>query len=242
MKTYIGCSGYHYDDWKKKFYPEDLKKNEWLEYYAKHFNTVEINNTFYKMPEQKDLKKWKDNTPDDFRFTLKANRFFTHQKKLKIDDVFKQRLNSFMELANGMEEKLGCILWQLPGNLHKNVEKLEELFELTGKNNLHVFEFRHESWFSDEVFDVLSENNGTYCMLSAPDDLPETVKATSKTAYLRLHGKDDWYNYDYSEKELKKWKSHLDELKNIDELFVYFNNDQHANAPQNAKTLKSLFE
>jgi uncharacterized protein YecE (DUF72 family) len=192
--------------------------------------------------EQKDLKKWKDITPDDFRFTLKANRFFTHQKKLNIDDTFKERFDTFMELAKGMEEKLGCILWQLPGNLHKNVEKLEELFELTGKNKFHVFEFRHESWFDDEIFDVLSENNGTFCMLSAPDDLPETLKTTSKAAYLRLHGKDEWYNYNYSEKELKEWKSRLDDLKNTDELFVYFNNDQHANAPQNAKTLKSFFK
>lgn len=242
MKKYIGCSGYHYADWKKKFYPEDLKKNEWLEYYAKHFNTVEINNTFYKMPEKKDLKKWTDNTPDDFRFTLKANRFFTHQKKLKIDDTFKERFDTFMDLANGMEEKLGCILWQLPGNLHKHVEKLEALFKLTGKNNMHVFEFRHESWFDDEVFDVLSDNDATYCILSAPDDLPETVKSTSKIAYLRLHGKDEWYNYHYSDDELKNWKSRLDKLKNVDELFVYFNNDQHANAAKNAQSLKSLYE
>ena len=240
MKTYIGCSGYHYDDWKEKFYPEDLKKREWLEYYSKHFNTVEINNTFYKMPVEKDLKKWKENTPKNFKLTVKANRYFTHQKKLKIDDDFEERLETFVKLAEGLGEKLGCILWQLPGNLHKNVQKIKDLGKLLDKNQPNVIEFRHESWFDDEVYDMLSEQNISYCMLSAPDDLPEEAKASTKIAYLRLHGKKDWYRYNYSQNELRSWEKRLRGLKNVSELYVYFNNDQNAYAVENAKQLQSL--
>ncbi len=241
MENYIGCSGFYYSDWKSKFYPEDLPKKKWLEYYSEHFNTVEINNTFYKMPEKKDLDKWKTHTPPDFKFTLKANRYFTHQKKLHVDDDFKEQFHNFMELAHGMENKLGSVLWQLPGNLHKNLEKLNDFCGLLNKDNLHVIEFRHESWFDEDVYDLLTENKVALCVISAPGNLPEVSKATSKLAYLRLHGKKDWYRYHYSEKELKAWEERLKKLKNVNELFVYFNNDYNANAVENAKTLKSLF-
>ncbi len=242
MKTYIGCSGYHYSDWKEKFYPKDLQKKEWLNYYAEHFNTVEINNTFYKMPVEKDLMKWKEKTPKDFRLTLKANRYFTHQKKLKIDGDFKDRLETFVDLAEGLGDKLGCILWQLPGNLHKNVSKLKDLGQLLKNNSRNVLEFRHNSWFDDEVFDVLSEQEISYCMISAPDDLPEDARTTTKTAYLRFHGKKNWYNHYYSQNELQAWEKRLKELKNVKDLFVYFNNDHNAYAVKNAQKLKSLLE
>mgnify|MGYP006300177017 CR=1 FL=1 len=241
METFIGCSGYHYSDWKEKFYPQQLQKKEWLKFYARHFNTVEINNTFYKMPQKKDLEAWREQTPSDFLFTLKANRYFTHQKKLKTDGDFKDRFNTFIELAEGMGDQLGCILWQLPGNLHKNAEKIEKLCELFNRKNRHVIEFRHQSWFDDEIYKVLSRHNVTFCIISAPGDLPEECRATSNCAYLRLHGKNEWYNYHYSGSELKSWAERLKQLKNIDRLFVYFNNDQHAHAVDNAKTLKGYF-
>ncbi len=242
MKTYIGCSGFHYSDWKKKFYPEDLPKKNWLEFYAEQFNTVEINNTFYKMPEEKDLKKWKETTPASFQFTLKANRYFTHQKKLNIDDDFKDRFSSFMDAASVMDKKLGCILWQLPRNQHKDVSKIESLGKLLNDTSHHVIEFRHESWFDEEVYGALSDYKLSFCILSAPDKLPEETLATSKVAYLRLHGKKDWYRYNYSDNELKTWHKRLKGLKNVTELYVYFNNDYEAHAVENAKTLKSYFE
>jgi uncharacterized protein YecE (DUF72 family) len=113
METFIGCSGFHYADWKKKFYPEDLPKKKWLAYYAEHFNSVEINNTFYKMPVEKLLLDWKEKTPRGFKFTIKANRYFTHQKKLKVDADFHNSFQPFTETLNALEDRLGCVLWQL---------------------------------------------------------------------------------------------------------------------------------
>ncbi len=242
MKTYIGCSGFHYAHWKNKFYPEDLPKKKWLEYYAGRFNTVEINNTFYKMPEAKDLKMWKETTPASFRFTLKANRYFTHQKKLNIDDDFKDRFSSFTNAASIMEEKLGCILWQLPRNQHKDVSKIESLGKLLKNTGHHVIEFRHESWFDEEVYAVLTDNGLGFCILSAPGNLPEENLSTSKIAYLRLHGKKEWYRYHYSEEELKSWEKRLKNLKNVTDCYVYFNNDYMAHAVDNAQTLTSYFK
>ena len=241
MKTYIGCSGYHYKDWKEKFYPEDLPKEEWLSHYAEHFNTVEINNTFYKMPSGEDLRAWKKQTPDHFRFTIKANRFFTHMKKLKQDDTFSDRLDRFQETLQDLGRKLSCVLWQLPGNLHKNISRLESFCKMLDDGVCHVIEFRHASWFDQEVYEVMEQGKVAFCMLSAPDGLPEEIRATTDKAYVRFHGKDEWYNYHYGEKELEHWKERLDGLKNIDSLFAYFNNDQHAYAVDNARDLKSLF-
>jgi len=241
MKTYIGCSGYHYDDWNKKFYPDHIPKNQWLEYYAKHFNTVEINNTFYKMPSDKVLKEWKNRTSENFKFTVKANRYFTHLKKLKIDQDFRNRLQSFIDIISQLEDQLGCILWQLPGNLRENIPKLEKFCNLLNKDICNVIEFRHKSWFNEKVYNVLKENRVSFCILSAPDQLPEEVLATSDTVYLRFHGKDDWYNYYYSEKELKDWQKRILNIKNVNQFYAYFNNDQHAYAVDNAQTLNSLF-
>jgi uncharacterized protein YecE (DUF72 family) len=241
METYIGCSGYHYSDWKKKFYPEDLPRDEWLAYYAGHFNTVEINNTFYKMPSRADLKQWYERTPDQFRFTIKANRFFTHLKKLKQDDAFSERLEDFQDILKALKNKLSCVLWQLPGNLHKNVPKLESFCNMVDHGVTHVIEFRHPSWFDDEVYEALEKGGVSFCILSAPGKLPETIRVTSRTAYVRFHGKDKWYDYHYGEKELEDWKDRLDRLKDTDTLFAYFNNDQHANAVENAGYLKLLF-
>lgn len=189
MDMYIGCSGFHYADWKKKFYPKNLPKKDWLDYYAGHFKTVEINHTFYKMPSRKDLKHWKAETPDDFKFSIKANRLFTHLKKLKTDKTFTEHLKTFQDSLHTLEEKLGCILWQLPGNLHKSLEKLGSFVERLDQGMDHAVEFRHGSWFDDTVYEILSDNGIAFCMISAPDGLPEEPRATCKTAYLRFHGK-----------------------------------------------------
>src|SRR5690554_1452242 len=174
METFIGCSGFYYANWKGRFYPERIPGNRWLHYYSTIFNTVEINNTFYRMPEEKNLKSWMNQTPPDFKFTIKANRYFTHQKKLVIDDDFRKQLNNPID---------------------------------------HIFEFRHPSWFTEEIFTLLSEHNIGYCMLSAPGGLPEIARATASTAYLRFHGKQAWYRYNYSEEELKTWHNRIENLK-----------------------------
>ena len=241
MNRHIGCSGYYYKEWKERFYPEDLPESKWLEFYAGHFNTVEINNTFYNMPSEKDIKKWKEQTPGEFRFTIKAHRFFTHMKKLKKDRRFSHRLSKFQDVLHLFDDQLGCILWQLPANLHKNLEKLEHFLGAVDPDLKHAVEFRHISWFCHEVYDLLSGSGVSFCMISAPDDLPEDVRTTSKTGYLRFHGKDTWYDYHYSNSELKDWKNRLDQIGPVDDLFIYFNNDQHGHAVDNAKSLKAYY-
>lgn len=240
MKIYIGCSGYNYKDWKGKFYPEDSKEDQWLEYYSSHFNTVEINNTFYKFPTAELMKRWVEGTPDDFRFTIKANRYLSHMKKLKVDESFLNSLKEFNKVLSSAKEKLDCVLWQLPGNLHKNESKIRSFCSSLDHNINHVVEFRHKSWFDEEIYDILSKEDVSYCILSAPGGLPEDMITTTKVAYIRFHGKSKWYDYFYSDEELEEWKKRITGLKGIERVYTYFNNDHHANAVKNAQKLKSL--
>ncbi|HDR88125.1 MAG TPA: DUF72 domain-containing protein [Bacteroidetes bacterium] len=245
MKHYIGCSGFYYKDWKGKFYPEDLPASRWLEYYAEHFPAVEINNTFYNMPSEKELTKWKNCTPAHFRFAVKAHRFFTHMKKLKADNAFKQRMDAFQRSLNALEDKLACVLWQLPGNLHCSLPKLEHFAGLIDKQIVHVIEFRHLSWFDPKVYHLMRNSGLAFCMLSAPGNLPEEVHVTAPTAYLRFHGTNQWYDHFYGENELEHWKKKLTQMEKkhrLETLYAFFNNDIHAHAAENAKTLISLME
>ncbi len=236
MKQFIGCSGFNYDDWKGRFYPEDTAKKRWLEYYAEHFNSVEINASFYRLPKQKTLKNWYERVPDSFRFTLKGSRYVTHAKKLNNPS---DPVTTFYKRAEVLQDKLGCILWQLPGNLQKDMEKLKGFCSALSNNFRNVIEFRHSSWFDDEVYDVLSESRVAFCMLSAPDGLTTGAVQTSDIMYLRFHGKDDWYSYRYSDGELQHWANTV-VRQSPREAYMYFNNDVDANAPDNAGKLQQL--
>jgi len=241
IPKFIGCSGYSYDAWKYAFYPAELPKSRWMEHYTKHFNTVEINNTFYNLPSKKTITSWYDNTPDNFVFAVKGNRYITHMKKLKADNLFKERLDDFQQLALLLKEKLGCILWQFPGNLKKNKEKLTTFFSLLDKKIEHVIEFRHLSWFDEEIYQIMEKNGISYCMLSAPGDLPREFRITSGIAYVRFHGRKEWYKHNYTESELKEWEEGLNGLK-IKALYAYFNNDYNAYAPHNARLFRKILE
>lgn len=240
MATFIGTSGFYYNDWAGKFYPDEVKKKDWLKYYAGHFNTVEINNSFYRLPKKTSFEKWDANTPDGFKFTLKGSRYVTHRKKL--NDA-KETVGNFYEAIAPMAEKTACVLWQLPGNLHFNKDKLTNFAKACSSEYINVIEFRHTSWFKEECFELLRKHNLTFCMLSAPGDLPEDTIETSDTAYLRFHGKDEnnWYRYNYSKQQLNKWANKLKKLKASD-TYIYFNNDYEANAIKNAQKLKELLK
>jgi uncharacterized protein YecE (DUF72 family) len=241
MITFTGCSGYYYDDWKGKFYPEELSKDEWLPYYAKHFKTVEINNSFYSLPNSNKLKNWHEQTPGNFRFSMKGSRYITHQKKLVNDEDLREGIKKFYGAVETLKGKLGCILWQLPGNLHRHNKKLDEFCSLLSRKFKNVIEFRHESWFTDDIFEILANHDVSYCILSAPDDLPETIHTTTDTAYVRFHGKTDWYNYNYSNDEINKWSSNLKQIS-ARRIYLYFNNDAEANAVKNAGLMKEKLE
>lgn len=233
---YVGTSGWYYDDWKNVFYPSDIKKSDWLNYYSSVFNTVEVNASFYRLPFKNMVKGWKNKTPDDFIFTFKGSRLITHNKKLKnVNDY----LDKFFERIK-FSEKVGVVLWQLPPSLKKDIDRLEQFFDNLNNEFRHCIEFRHKSWFNQDVYDVLKKHNIAYCIISAPS-LPSTIQVTTNFAYIRFHGVNEWYKYDYSKNELNGWAAKIKQM-NVDDVYIYFNNDFNAFAPKNAKSLIDLIK
>ncbi len=237
MKSnYLGCSGWYYDSWIGRFYPEKLSKSKWLEYYSKHFNTVEVNNTFYRFPPEKTVKGWFKRTPENFKLTLKANQLITHRKRFKNTQG---TLNRFYNLAEILEDKLGCILFQLPPHKSKDIDFLRSAAKQFDSAKNNIIEFRHPSWFDSEVYDLLNEFETGFCSVSSPD-LPDDLITTSNIAYVRFHGMgDEKYRYLYSNEELKEWADKI-KKSGFNEAFCYFNNDYNANAPKNAEMLRNL--
>lgn len=240
MKRYIGCSGYYYNHWKKLFYPENLPKGRWLEYYSDYFSTVEINNTFYRMPDKKSIRNWYSVTPKSFIFSIKGFRFFTHLKKLNIDSNFIDQLNQFQDTISFFKEKTGPLLWQFPRNFNANPEKLDRFCSLLSASFSHVFEFRNLSWYNSEIFSILENHKHDLCMVSGPMTIPDVQKKFSSITYIRFHGEGVWYNDNYSNEALKAWKDKLSKT-NTRNLFAYFNNDVNAYAVHNAKYFATLF-
>ncbi len=240
MKKYIGCSGFYYNHWKGPFYPKNLSKSKWLPFYAEHFNTVELNNTFYRMPEERAVKNWYAMTPENFVFAVKGYRFISHLKKLTVDADLTQNLEQVYRFAGFLKDKMGPVLWQLPGGFTVNVPKLDKFCSVLSSHFRYVFEFRNETWFTPSVYDVLEKYKIGLCVVSGPGKIPEVVKATSTTAYIRFHGKGSWYSDNYSKEDLESWKKRLDALK-VNELYAYFNNDVHAYAIANGQYFSSLY-
>jgi uncharacterized protein YecE (DUF72 family) len=242
----IGTSGWHYNDWAGRFYPADLAKNKWLEYYAGHFNTVEINNTFYRQPKPETFKNWHKQAPKNFLYTVKANRFITHIKRLKDAE---EPLGRFLEGALLLKGNLGPILYQLPPSFHKDLDRLRSFLKVLRsvakamerrrpKKQIAVFEFRHESWFSDDSYELMREFNAGFCIHDLMD-VPRIV--TSDVIYLRFHGTTGRYQGNYSKAALQDWAKWIkDNLKGKKAVFAYFNNDYNAYAVNNAKQLEHL--
>lgn len=234
-KIHVGCSGWYYDDWIDRFYPSDVKKTEWLEYYAKHFSTVEVNSTFYHFQKEKTVQGWYERTPDDFRFTLKANRLITHKKRFEDTEG---EIKRFYEMADVLEDKLATLLFQLPPSEEKDMDFLEKVINQLNPEKNNVLEFRDTSWFTDEVLKRLQDVSIGFCCVSA-EGYPETCVSTADFAYVRFHGKEEWYKYLYSEDELRVWAEKISQLS-AETIYCYFNNDFQGHAIQNAKTLAGL--
>lgn len=234
----IGTSGWHYNHWTKLFYPPELPKNEWLQHYAKHFDTVEINNTFYQLPKEKSLNRWRQHTPKNFVYAVKANRYITHVKKLKDAS---ESLERFFQSVRLLKEKLGPVLYQLPPGLHKDIDLLRNFIKLLPKDVAGFFEFRHKSWLSEDVFNLLDESAVGFCIHDlAGIQTPRII--TGNMIYVRFHGPAGRYRGDYSPSQLRNWAQWIkDNRQNARSIYVYFNNDIHANAVYNAKQLKRLF-
>ena len=236
---YIGTSGWQYDDWKGRFYPEDLPTPGWLDYYADRFATVEVNNTFYRLPSEEAVKGWVEQTPKGFSYAVKASRYLTHVKKLKnLAEYGKTRL--FNALSPMLEaKKLAVILWQLPPNFHRNDERLEAALDALEDGCRHAFEFRHPSWFSDDVCDMLRARNVALVRADDPEmPFQDHDRQTADWMYIRFHRGSRGRDGNYAPTEIDKWAGRIAEWRNERDIYAYFNNDQRGHAFRNAVLLR----
>jgi len=239
LHYYIGTSGWHYDHWQDRFYPKTLTKAKWLEFYASHFTTVELNNSFYRLPSETAFTTWHDSSPANFTFAVKVSRFITHIKRLRNSE---EAVDNFISRAKILGEKLGPLLYQLPPNMHRNDEILESFLSTLPQGMKHVFEFRHQSWLEDKVFEILHKHNIGFCVFDMPSVSCPLV-ATADFAYIRFHGSTGLYFSCYSDEELADWAKRLANLaRNLEAIYIYFNNDAEAFAVRNAITLRRYLE
>jgi uncharacterized protein YecE (DUF72 family) len=233
-KYYVGCSGWHYDHWRGLYYPEGLAKSKWLQFYARQFATVELNNSFYRLPSEKAFTTWRESSPDNFVFAVKVSRYITHIKRLKNLD---SAVENFLSRACFLENKLGPLLYQLPPNMRRNDEVLENFLSSLPQEYQHVVEFRHESWLDDSVFHILQRYSAGLCVFDMPGFSCPLV-ATADFAYIRFHGSESMYSSCYSDEELYQWAERIARLgENVKVVYIYFNNDAEAFAVKNALTL-----
>jgi uncharacterized protein YecE (DUF72 family) len=236
----VGCSGFLYDHWRGTFYPEDLPKNHWFAYYSQRFSTVELNVTFYRLPERETFAKWYMSTPEDFVFSLKGSRFITHVKKLK---DCAEPVEAFFSRASVLKKKLGVILWQLPPTFHMDIDRLKEFLDALQPYHMkNTFEFRNKTWINKKIVQLLEKHNASFCMADHPEFLKE-LPATASFLYIRRHGREGNSASCYSTESLKEDAKFVRaNLKIKKDIFIYFNNDAHGYAPHNATELISLIE
>ena len=236
----IGTSGYHYKHWLGRYYPEGMKPGEMLKHYLRDFDTVELNNTFYQLPNESTFDAWRTNTPHDFLFAVKGSRFITHMIKLK--DA-QRGLTNFMPRAERLRGKLGPILWQLPPGWKVNVERLEEFLSLLPKEHRYTFELRNETWMTDAVLEVLKKYNAAFCIYELAG-YHSPIELTADWTYIRLHGPTSFkYQGSYSDEQLAEWADRIRTWsKKLKAIYVYFDNDDSAYAVYNAITLKKMVD
>lgn len=233
----VGCCGWQYTGWRGVFYPEELPVDRWLEFYAQSFDTVEINNTFYRMPSPAAVERWKAVAPPGFLFAVKANRLFTHRKKLHQVD---RSLRDFLRTISGLGEHLGPILYQLPPRWHCHLERLVAFLRQLPTGYVHAFEFRHPSWFAPVVRQLLAEHKAAFVVHDFPGLRVPRV-STGAAVYVRFHGPQPGYSGRYSQARLRRWARWLRSRARAGEpCFVYFNNDVEAAAVHDARYLRQL--
>ncbi len=235
---HIGTSGWHYEHWKGPFYPEDFSEKDFLTFYANHFKTVEVNNSFYHLPKKETFEQWHDTVEEDFIFSVKASRYITHIKKLKEPE---KGLANFLSAIEGLKKKLGIVLFQLPPYWHKNEERLDSFLSEFPEQMKCAWEFRDKSWFDENIYKILKKNNAAFCIYEIAGDMsPEIV--TADYIYIRLHGPDNQkYQGNYTKHQLNSWVEKFHKwAKEGKKIFCYFDNDQNGYAAENAMTLKQI--
>ncbi len=238
-KIHIGTSGWHYPHWKKLFYPEDVPKKDWLHFYADRLDCVEINNTFYKLPGADTFSNWSEQTPDGFIFAVKASRTITHRKKLS---NCQDAIDTFFEVVDGLGNKLGPVLFQLPPRWHCNTRRLNEFLTLLPEHHRYTFEFRDPSWHNEETYSVLRYFNAAFCTFELGDmNTPQVC--TADFNYIRLHGPEGPYTGNYSSRRLRRWAEKLSGWQaQGQDVYLFFDNDESAYAVKNALLTDKLIK
>jgi uncharacterized protein YecE (DUF72 family) len=230
MNLYVGTSGFSYKEWKGNFYPKDLPAAQMLKYYGERFRTVEINNSFYRMPKSSVLEGWAAEVPAEFRFVLKASQRITHFQRLK--DVG-ESVKYLLEVAASLGEKLGPLLFQLPPDLKKDLPRLRDFLKLLPRHGRAAFEFRNQSWFDEEVFTVLRDHQAALCIAEAENKLEIPFVSTADWGYLRLRMPD------YGDAELTEWLKRV-RSQNWGDAFVFFKHEDEGKGPRMAKRFLEL--
>jgi uncharacterized protein YecE (DUF72 family) len=236
-KIHIGTSGWNYKHWKDLFYPPGTKDKDQFAYYCRKFSTVELNNSFYMLPSAANFTSWRKKSPENFIFSVKANRYITHMKKLKPDAGSRHKFFSHAGKLNG---KLGPVLFQLPPKWQINAERLADFLHTLPKEHLYTFEFRDHSWYEEEVYELLRRYNCAFCIYEL-NRHQSPMEETADFIYIRLHGPGKKYQGSYSDKVLKEWADRCKRWqKKGKDVYLYFDNDQKGYAAFNAEKLNTF--
>jgi uncharacterized protein YecE (DUF72 family) len=237
MELRIGTSGWHYKHWHGRYYPASVSPQKYLAFYTRDFDSVEINNSFYRFPSEHVVDQWRLGTPDDFCFAVKGSRYITHNKKLADPE---NTLGNFIQIVTRLGEKLGPILFQLPPHWHCNLERLNTFLYALPSGHRFSFELRDPSWHTTEVYRSLRRHNAAFCLYDLAG-FQTPAELTADFVYIRLHGPCGKYQGEYSPTALKEWARRLKRWSTrLAAAYVYFDNDEAARAVTNAKELKRL--
>ncbi|HKO59912.1 MAG TPA: DUF72 domain-containing protein [Pyrinomonadaceae bacterium] len=234
----IGTSGWHYKHWLGLFYPPKLAPKEMFRFYSLHFDTVELNNTFYRLPKPETFESWRDNSPNDFLYAVKASRFITHMKKLKDP---RSSTVKFFHGAERLGRKLGPILFQLPPHWRVDTQRLSDFLAELPEEHRYVIEIRDETWLVEDVYELLRQFNVAFCIHDLAH-MQTALEITADFTYIRFHGPGAArYRGSYSDSALREWAERIAEWRDASvDSYVYFNNDIGGHAIRNAQTLKQL--
>jgi uncharacterized protein YecE (DUF72 family) len=234
----IGTSGWVYPHWRGPFYPRELPQSRWLEHYAATFDTVELNNSFYRQPTRAQFRRWRAAVPADFAYAVKLNRFITHVKRLNVDDATVAR--SYDAIA-GLGPKLAAVLVQLPPRLHFDAGRLDRfLSAVARRRRRHAIEPRDESWLTDAALEMLRAKRVALCVIDTPR-WASRIAVTAGFVYLRFHGPAGLYSSGYDRDALRPWASRIREWRDAGlDVLAYFNNDAEGYAPRDASRLREL--
>jgi uncharacterized protein YecE (DUF72 family) len=237
--VHIGTSGWHYKQWIGDFYPPRFPPAKMLAWYAREFHTVEINNSFYRLPEEKTFKDWASTVPPDFLFAVKASRFLTHIKRLKDAEG---PINLFFSRALHLGTHLGPVLFQLPPKWKADPGRLRDFLELLPREHSYTIEFRDDTWYQREIYELLQQHNVALCIHDW-HTLTWGHELTANFSYVRFHGTGGRYAGNYPDNFLKKWATKIrDWADRLNNVYVYFNNDVEGHAVRNARTLRAAVE